>query len=45
MGTPIITTVAEFGAAVQAIDALRHYSWDVTSLQEHPDLVSAGGRG
>ena len=45
VGTPIITTVAEFGAAVQAIDALRHYSWDVTSLQEHPDLVSAGGRG
>ncbi|MCW4464809.1 carbamoyl-phosphate synthase large subunit [Glutamicibacter sp. MNS18] len=40
VGTPIITTVAEFGAAVQAISALRHYSWDVTSLQEHPDLLS-----
>ena len=35
VGTPIITTVAEFGACVQAIDALREYEWDVTSLQVH----------
>ncbi|WP_313813816.1 carbamoyl-phosphate synthase large subunit [Glutamicibacter sp.] len=35
VGTPVITTVAEFGASVQAIDALREYAWDVTSLQEH----------
>ena len=34
-GTPVITTVAEFGAAVQAIEALRQYSWSVTSLQDH----------
>ncbi|MFD1213413.1 carbamoyl-phosphate synthase large subunit [Arthrobacter sp. GCM10027362] len=35
VGTPVITTVAEFGAAVQAIDAMRQYEWNVTSLQEH----------
>ncbi|NKX50082.1 carbamoyl-phosphate synthase large subunit [Arthrobacter deserti] len=35
VGTPVITTVAEFGAAVQAIEAMRQYEWDVTSLQEH----------
>lgn len=35
VGTPVITTVAEFGAAVQAIEAMRQYEWNVTSLQEH----------
>jgi carbamoyl-phosphate synthase large subunit len=27
--------VAEFNAAVQAIEAMRTYEWSVTSLQEH----------
>ncbi|MEX3632206.1 carbamoyl-phosphate synthase large subunit [Rothia sp. LK2492] len=35
VGCPIMTTVSEFGAAVQAINALREYSWEVMSLQEH----------
>ncbi|MDO4898680.1 MAG: carbamoyl-phosphate synthase large subunit [Rothia sp. (in: high G+C Gram-positive bacteria)] len=35
VGCPVMTTVSEFGAAVQAINALREYSWDVMSLQEH----------
>ncbi|NMR31712.1 carbamoyl-phosphate synthase large subunit [Crystallibacter degradans] len=35
VGTPVITTVSEFGAAIQAIEAMRQYEWDVTSLQEH----------
>lgn len=35
VGCPVMTTVSEFGAAVQAISALRQYSWDVMSLQEH----------
>ncbi|WP_262104641.1 carbamoyl-phosphate synthase large subunit [Arthrobacter sp. Marseille-P9274] len=41
VGTPVITTVAEFGAAVQAIDAMRQYEWDVTSLQEHAAKLKA----
>ena len=41
VGTPVITTVAEFGASVQAIDALREYAWDVTSLQEHESALEA----
>lgn len=35
VGCPVMTTISEFGAAVQAINALREYSWDVMSLQEH----------
>ncbi|MBT1003736.1 carbamoyl-phosphate synthase large subunit [Paenarthrobacter sp. DKR-5] len=35
IGIPCITTVAEFNAAVQAIEAMRSYEWSVTSLQEH----------
>ncbi|XAS69356.1 carbamoyl-phosphate synthase large subunit [Micrococcaceae bacterium Sec5.7] len=35
IGIPCITTVAEFNAAVQAIEAMRTYEWTVTSLQEH----------
>ncbi|MFJ5860137.1 carbamoyl-phosphate synthase large subunit [Pseudarthrobacter sp. NPDC092439] len=35
IGIPCITTVAEFNAAVQAIEAMRTYEWSVTSLQEH----------
>ncbi|KAA0976375.1 carbamoyl-phosphate synthase large subunit [Paeniglutamicibacter gangotriensis] len=41
VGTPIITTVAEFGAAIQAIDAMRHFEWSVTSLQEHAKTLQA----
>src|SRR5699024_419821 len=35
LGLPVITTVAGFGAAVQAIEAQRTFSWSVASLQEH----------
>ena len=41
VGTPCITTVAEFGAAIQAIEAMRHYEWAVTSLQEHAAKLKA----
>jgi carbamoyl-phosphate synthase large subunit len=33
--------VAEFNAAVQAIEALRTYEWSVTSLQEHAAALAA----
>ena len=39
IGTPVITTVAEFGAAVQAIEAVRQFSWSVTSLQDHAERL------
>ncbi|MDO5633637.1 MAG: carbamoyl-phosphate synthase large subunit [Micrococcus sp.] len=35
LGVPIITTLAEFAACLQAIEAQREYAWTVTSLQEH----------
>jgi len=35
---PIITTVQEFGAAVQAIQAIRRGDMTVTSLQEHDQI-------
>jgi carbamoyl-phosphate synthase large subunit len=41
IGIPCITTVAEFNAAVQAIEALRTYAWSVTSLQEHAANLKA----
>ena len=41
-GRPCITTVAEFNVAVQAMEALRSYEWDVTSLQEHAVVLAAG---
>ncbi|RZU61337.1 carbamoyl-phosphate synthase large subunit [Zhihengliuella halotolerans] len=44
VGTPVITTVAELGAAIQAITAMRHFQWNVTSLQEHARTISAGLR-
>lgn len=37
VGVPIVTTVAEIGAALQAVTAIRSYSWDVLSLQEHAE--------
>ncbi|QDG67230.1 carbamoyl-phosphate synthase large subunit [Pseudarthrobacter sp. NIBRBAC000502772] len=41
IGIPCITTVAEFNAAVQAIEAMRTYEWSVTSLQEHAAALVA----
>ncbi|VXB40494.1 carbamoyl-phosphate synthase large subunit [Citricoccus sp. K5] len=41
MGIPTITTLALFGAAIQAMEALREYTWDVTSLQEHDARLAA----
>ena len=44
---PLITTVQEFAAAVQAIEALRRGDLTVTSLQEHArnlDLMQVAGR-
>lgn len=41
VGTPVITTVAEFGAAIQAITAMRSFDWTVTSLQEHAANLKA----
>jgi carbamoyl-phosphate synthase large subunit len=40
-GRPCITTVAEFNVAVQAIEAMRSYSWSVNSLQEHAAALKA----
>ncbi|WP_026535608.1 carbamoyl-phosphate synthase large subunit [Arthrobacter sp. H14] len=41
IGRPVITTVAEFGAAVQAIEAMRTFEWNVTPLQEHAAKLAA----
>ncbi|GGH57724.1 carbamoyl-phosphate synthase large subunit [Rothia aerolata] len=41
VGCPIMTTVSEFGAAVQAINALREFTWDILSLQEHSRSLEA----
>ncbi|MBQ1442770.1 MAG: carbamoyl-phosphate synthase large subunit [Renibacterium sp.] len=35
IGIPCITTVAEFNVAVLAIEAMRSFEWNVSSLQEH----------
>lgn len=35
VGMPIVTTVAQLGAVVQAVTALREHTWDVTPLQVH----------
>jgi carbamoyl-phosphate synthase large subunit len=35
VGVPVITTIAELTAAVQAMEAQRTYPWSVASLQEH----------
>ncbi|WP_147106290.1 carbamoyl-phosphate synthase large subunit [Nesterenkonia populi] len=43
LGVPVITTVAEFGAAVQAIEAQGKFEWSVTSLQEHADRLHEAG--
>ncbi|WP_022872856.1 carbamoyl-phosphate synthase large subunit [Nesterenkonia alba] len=47
LGIPVITTVAEFGAACQAIEAQRQFSWSVASLQEHAAALhtAAGEHG
>ncbi|RII43137.1 carbamoyl-phosphate synthase large subunit [Galactobacter valiniphilus] len=41
VGTPVITTVAETTAAVQAITAVRSFPWSVASLQEHEATLAA----
>src|SRR5699024_10320274 len=41
LGVPIVTTLAAFGTALQAIHAHRQDSWDVTSVQEHDRRLSA----
>ncbi|MGO1663950.1 MAG: carbamoyl-phosphate synthase large subunit, partial [Micrococcaceae bacterium] len=41
IGIPVITTLAEFAAALQALEAQREYSWDVTSLQVHDQRLAA----
>ncbi|WP_150462870.1 carbamoyl-phosphate synthase large subunit [Nesterenkonia ebinurensis] len=43
LGVPVITTIAEFGAAVQAIEAQRTHSWSVASLQEHAAALHQAG--
>jgi len=35
LGVPVITTLAEFAACLQAIEAQRQFAWSVISLQEH----------
>jgi carbamoyl-phosphate synthase large subunit len=40
VGVPVITTVAELTAAVQAIEAMRAYPWSVASLQEHAQTLA-----
>ena len=39
IGVPMITTLAEFGAAIQAIEAMRDHEWTVTSLQDHDQAL------
>ena len=41
VGCPVMTTISEFAAAVQAINALREHSWDIMSLQEHGVQLAA----
>ncbi|MCP3426828.1 carbamoyl-phosphate synthase large subunit [Rothia sp. AR01] len=44
VGVPVMTTISEFGAAIQSIDAQRQHSWDVMSLQQHEaQLASTAG--
>ena len=43
VGCPVMTTISEFAAAVQAINALREHSWDIMSLQEHGVQLAAAG--
>ena len=43
LGLPVITTVAGFGAAVQAIEAQRTFTWSVASLQEHSARLHEAG--
>ena len=43
LNVPVITTIAELGAAVQAIEAQSTHSWSVTSLQEHAAALHQAG--
>ena len=45
VGVPVMTTISEFGAAIQSIDAQRQHSWDVMSLQQHEAQLAATAGG
>ncbi|WP_129657923.1 carbamoyl-phosphate synthase large subunit [Rothia halotolerans] len=42
VGVPVMTTISEFGAAIQSIDAQRQHSWGVMTLQEHEAQLAGG---
>ena len=44
IGCPLMTTISEFGAAIQSIDAQRRHTWDVMSLQDHEATLSAAAQ-
>ncbi|WP_129359604.1 MULTISPECIES: carbamoyl-phosphate synthase large subunit [Micrococcaceae] len=41
IGCPLMTTISEFGATIQSIDAQRRHTWDVMSLQDHEATLAA----
>ena len=45
VGCPVMTTISEFAAAVQAITALREHSWGIISLQEHNEYLHTASSG
>lgn len=45
VGCPVMTTISEFAAAVQAITALREHSWEIISLQEHGEFLRTASTG
>ncbi|WP_269928177.1 carbamoyl-phosphate synthase large subunit [Kocuria massiliensis] len=44
IGCPLMTTISEFGAAIQSIDAQRRHTWDVMSLQDHEATLTASAK-
>ena len=45
VGCPVMTTISEFAAAVQAITALRERSWEIINLQEHGEFLRTARTG
>ena len=45
VGCPVMTTISEFAAAVQAITALRERSWEIINLQEHGEFLRTACTG
>ena len=45
VGCPVMTTISEFAAAVQAITALRERSWEIINLQEHGEFLRTASTG